>query len=667
MRVALGFLQLHFRKSVETIDFGHISFFWGKIGAGKSSIARLVDYCLGADIQLTPALQLEFNSAVLSLEIEGRRLTVYRERESSNVIASWTEAEQTMEVLLPARKAAGVVVPGTSIEVLSDLVFYLAGLPAPKVRKGRRTAESHLERLSLRDLFRFCYLDQDDIDSDFFRLDGDGDWIRRAKSVDAMRFVLGYHQDQVAALESELQELHEKKAAAKAAADALAKVLDEAGFANPVEIDARIETLSSQRDRVREAAAAARQQRGTGGHAVDTLRAKGRVLATDVQGLEEMVATVRRRAEDTERHLNELKMLSVRFSRTKSARALLAAVDFTDCPRCTQKLPERAVDLCPVCGQPEHDTPHEHVSNQVLEADLKARLGELQETLQGLRKQTRVIERQLERARSEKAIIDQTLDQRMRDYDSGFLSQALEFEREATALEQQVGSLMSYRKLPERLNELLSTADSLHGQEAELRASLNRERERAFRDRSNLQELERIFLDCLVRSSFPGVNETYKVSIDPKTLVPEVMPTEAADFAVTSFANMGSGGMKTIFKACYAIALHRLAARKGAALPSLLILDSAMKNVSERENRELFHDFYSMVYELAASELASTQFVLIDKEFFPVPEGIELDVRSRHMAPGSLDDPPLIPYYDVPDPITSADEPSDRQVDDESE
>lgn len=666
MRVTLKFLQLHFRKTVETIEFGQISFFWGKIGAGKSSIARLVDYCLGADIKLTPALQLEFNSAVLSLEIEGRRLTVHRERESDNLIASWMEGDQTMEVLLPARKADGVVVPGTAIEVLSDLVFHLAGLPAPKVRKGRNTVDQRLERLSLRDLFRFCYLDQDGIDSDFFRLDGEGDWIRRAKSVDAMRFILGYHQDQVAALESELQGLHEQKVAAKTAAEALTKVLQEAGFANPVEIDDRIEALSAERDRVREAATAARQQRGAGGHAVDTLRAKGRALAADAQSLEEMVSTVQRRVEDTERHLNELKMLSVRFSRTKSARALLAAVDFTDCPRCAQTLPERVVSLCPVCGQAEHETPHEHVSNQVLEADLKSRLNELQETLQGLRKQERLIGKQLERVLTEKSLVDHTLDQRLRDYDSAFLSQALELEREATVLEQQVGSLLSYRKLPERLNDLLSTADNLQGQETELRAKLNRERVKAFKDRTNLQELEGLFLDCLVRSSFPGVTKTYKVTIDPKTLVPEVAPTEAADFAVTSFANMGSGGMKTIFKACYALALHRLAASKGSALPSLLILDSAMKNVSERENRELFHDFYSMVYELASKELQRTQFVLIDKEFFPAPDGTELDMRSRHMSPGSLEDPPLIRYYDVPDPPQiHAGEPEDGTGDDD--
>lgn len=304
MKIVLKFLQLHFRKSVETIEFERVNFFWGKIGAGKSSIARLIDYCLGADINLTPALQLEFVQAVLSLEVEGQRLTIYRERESSNIVAAWKERDQTLEVIIPARKADGVVVPGSSIEVLSDLIFHLAELPAPKVRKGRRTADPSMVRLSLRDLIRFCYVDQDEIDSDFFRLDLDGDWARRAKSVDAMRFILGYHQDQVAALEAELQALHEQKMAARAAAEALTRVLEESGFSNPLEIDTRIEMLSAQRDRVREVVAAARQERGDRReHAVDTLRQKARALCSDLQGLEDMLQAVRQRGEDTERHL----------------------------------------------------------------------------------------------------------------------------------------------------------------------------------------------------------------------------------------------------------------------------------------------------------------------------------------------------------------------------
>jgi uncharacterized Zn finger protein (UPF0148 family) len=650
MKLTLKFLELHFRKSTERIKFDDVNFFWGKIGAGKSSIARLIDFCLGADISLTPALQLEFVQAVLILEVEKKPLAIYREREASNVVVVWPENNETLEALIPARKADGVVIPGTSIEVLSDLIFHLAGLPAPKVRRGRQTANQSLARLSLRDLLRFCYIDQDGIDSDFFRLDLSADWARRAQSVNAMRYILGYHQDQVAALENELQALHEQKLAAKAAAEALKLVLQEAGFSDPDEIDSRIEALSAQRDKVRAEAVAARETRNSGtSHAVDMLRQRGRELSSDLRGLEEMSDAIRDREENITMHLNELKMLSVRFSRTKSARTLLAAVAFTECPRCTQALPERAETLCPVCGQVDSDHPHEHLSDPVVEADLKSRLAELQETLQGISEQKRRIAQQLERTWNKKTTVDQSLDIRLRDYDSAFLSQALEFEHQATALEQEVGALLSYRKLPERLAQLLSTADSLNAQEVEVRAKLTQEREKAFKDRTNLEELEKFFLDCLVRSAFPGITETFKVSIDPKTFVPEVFPVDAADFAVTSFSNMGSGGMKTIFKACYAIAIHRLAAKTGAALPSLLIIDSAMKNVSERENRELFQSFYSLVYELADGELSGTQFILIDKEMFAVPEHINVEVTSRHMQPGSRDHPPLVPYYNVPE------------------
>lgn len=650
MKIRFKSLQLHFRRSAETITFEHVNFFWGKIGAGKTSIAKLVDYCLGGSIQLTPALQLEFNSATLSLEVAARPLTIYRERDSSNVVAAWDEGDGQIEVLMPARKAEGIVVPGTSIEVLSDLIFHIAGIPAPRVRKGRRTPDERLERLSLRDLLKYCYLDQDTIDSDFFRLDDEGDFVRRAKSADTMRFILGYHQDQVAQLESELQDAREQRLAAKAAADALSKVLSDAGFVNPTEIDARIGSLQQEAEKARSAALATRVQRDSGGHAVDVLRERARSLAREVGTLENMRDEVATRSSSIERHLNELKMLSVRYGRTKAARAVLGAVDFSACPRCTQTLPTREEHLCPVCGQEDVDARHEHLSDEVLSADLKARLSELQETLTGLTTQGRKIDRELQTRTAEKSSVEREFSERMRDYDSAFLSQALTYERHIAMLEQQINSLASYRKLPERLDELHKKAHSLQGEEAKIRTALATAREKAFADRTNLRKLEAYFLECLLRSSYPGIDKTYKVSISPKTFIPEVMPTEAEDFAVTSFANMSSGGMKTIFKACYAVALHRLATETGAALPSVLILDSAMKNVSERENRELFQAFYRMVYELAVDEMSDTQFILIDKEYYPVPQDINLKVKTRHMAPGSSIDRPLIPYYNVPEP-----------------
>ncbi|MNK76460.1 hypothetical protein D3C87_960290 [compost metagenome] len=662
MNLYLKSLRLEFRHATETIDFERFNFFWGKIGAGKSSIARLIDYCFGANVDWTYALQTEFVEAALSLQIGARDLVIYRQKGSSTVVATWEDGGVVDQIVLPARRPDGVVLEETPIEVLSDLLFVLAEIPPPMVRKGRGGDRQRLERLSFRDVYHFCYLDQDHIDSDFFRLDGTADYHRRAKSVDTMRMLLGYHQDRVAAAEAELQEIHERRLAAKQSAQALETFLKDGGFETAAEIDARVEELRAKAERIRAQAVESRANAAStakqGLHAVDSLREQGRQLAYVIGDQESQLESVFRRLQDTNSLINELKMLTVRYSRTKSARAVLAAVEFQDCPRCNQHLPARESHQCAVCGQEEsiETGTHEHMNEQVLQIDLRSRLSELLETQAGLETQKGRTTARLEEAKRRKAAVDHSLNQRMREYDSAFLSQAMETERQATTVEQQVNALLKFRQFPEKLAAYFDDANALAKEEARLREQLNSLRAEAFKDTGNIELLETLFLDCLVRVKFPGVTTAHMVKIDRRNFWPEVMANGLEDIAVTSFANMGSGGMKCIFKACFAIALHRFSARRETALPTLLIVDSAMKNLSERENQEIFDAFFAMVYELADTELIATQFIFIDKEFARPPVDASVSVKDRHMAPGDPDNPPLIRYYQVPNPSGSSED-----------
>ena len=58
MKIRLAELHVSFKKSKESIKFADFSYFYGQMGAGKSTIARLVDFCLGGDLgenEMTPA------------------------------------------------------------------------------------------------------------------------------------------------------------------------------------------------------------------------------------------------------------------------------------------------------------------------------------------------------------------------------------------------------------------------------------------------------------------------------------------------------------------------------------------------------------------------------------------------------------------------------------
>ncbi|RJG05360.1 hypothetical protein D3870_04395 [Noviherbaspirillum cavernae] len=645
MKILLKSLDLSFRRAQVVIPFERLTYFWGKMGAGKSSIARLIDYCLGGDMESTTALQKEFVSAALRLNVGNAPVAIFRDADSSKVIVSWEKNDERFEVLIPARTSEGEVIPGTGVESLSDLLFHLAGAEPPKVRKSKRDEDTPLIRLSFRDLFWYCYLDQDEMDSDFFNLGRDANPFKRLKSLDAFRYILGFHQEQVASYESQLVELRERRQAILAGTEALKRMLEQSGLSSPIEIEQRIEVLKGELARAQEAAQAARSNKGSHGHATDELQRRGRYLANEIQALESAHSDVKNQIEATERLRNELQMLSVKFRRTSTAREVLAGVAFTSCPRCAQRLPPRELTCCAVCGQEDVDTELEPAKNKILDEDLHARVSEINDALARFKRQEAGIRNRLAEYRSEKAQVDHRLTVAMRQYDSAFLSQVLEYERQVASLQQRIANLENQKLLPSSLDEQYAEADSIAEEEASIRRKLKEARAKAEKDVTNLKRLEELFLDCLLRAKFPGIKDSDHVSIASPNFLPEVHSPEVGELAVTSFSNLGSGGKKCVFKACYALTIHRLAEEIGANIPTLLIIDSPMKNISERENEDVFTSFYEMVYELAATELKGTQLVIIDKEFKAPSELLDLIVLERHMMPESDEFPPLIPYY----------------------
>jgi hypothetical protein len=210
---------------------------------------------------------------------------------------------------------------------------------------------------------------------------------------------------------------------------------------------------------------------------------------------------------------------------------------------------------------------------------------------------------------------------------------------------QQVANLNALVRLPQMLTKQYQKLSETQACEQTIRLQLKSARASAESDDTNLEKLKRYFLDCLVRAKVPGITAGDRVELPSTTFLPQVYGPRAQDSSVTTFSNISSGGKKTLFKSCFALAIHRLGIELSSPLPEFLLIDSPMKNISERENRANFESFYKLVYELKSAELAKTQIILIDKEYFPPPKTAKFEVESRHMKPNDPDNPPLIPYY----------------------
>ena len=140
--------------------------------------------------------------------------------------------------------------------------------------------------------------------------------------------------------------------------------------------------------------------------------------------------------------------------------------------------------------------------------------------------------------------------------------------------------------------------------------------------------------------SFPGVSDEDRVVIDPRNWRPVILHGEQG----WSFWDTGSGGKKTLFNVCYALALHSIAIDRELPVPSLLLIDSPTKNISEDENPELVHLLYSEIYRLAnIRRAASTQFLLIDSDLVLPDSTLSIGFTDRRMA-GEEGPPRLISY-----------------------
>ena len=656
MRIRLTELHLSFKKGKESIRFADFSYFYGQMGAGKSTIARLVDFCLGGNLgesEMTPALQNEFVSASLVLEVEETLVDLRRDSASNRIRANWKQGDDVIEVMIPARNSEGEVIPGSGIEVISDLIYVLGGHTPPKVRKSKQKEESDLERLSLRDLLWYCYLDQDSMDSSFFHLDGDAEHFKRLKSRDVLRFLVGFHQEKVSELEVKLERHRTERLKCEAGSKAIKEALSEAEIASENELAGVRKKL---KQRLMDVEASIKNSRAdlksVRPHAMEGLQYKARLLTHQIAELERDSSEIRELIANDKAHKNELLALSTRFRRSQSAREVLSGVEFSDCPRCGREIPERETDMCRVCGQAHAEETTGNLEEIAEERDLDSRVAELSDLIERYTTGVRRNDRHIREMRSNKEAVDVELNRVAADYDSLYLANALEAEKTRAALRQELADLARIEVLVRRIKGLSDRVEKLVVEEQKLRKELKEARENAEKDTKNLARLQTLFLDCLLKAKMPGFYSDDSVEMTPPNFLPEVSSAGSGDLATISFGNLGSGGKKTLFKCCFAVAVHRLASEIDALLPTFFIIDTPMKNISERENRDQFEGFFEMLYDLSSTELNGTQFIVIDKEVCPPPDDYALSFFKRHMRPNQKETdpstnplPPLIRYY----------------------
>lgn len=645
MKLRLKVLEVLTRRGIEKVDLDHhITFLHGAVGAGKSTVARLVDYCFGGEINPTPAMQREWIGTRLHVDVGVHDVLLEREPDNPpSIRASWTSATGPGHALVPIDEPgqARALIEGTEVFNLSDLMFFFLGVEPVKVRRSKRDPESPLVRLSFRDLFWYCYLEQDSLDSSFFRFE---DTYRRYKSIDALRFFLGLHSDRINELEKRLATAQDLQRAKRAAVEHVSKFLGEFQ-ADETDVAAQLAVAAGDLAKARALRKQLEDEQMSKTHAAEPLRDKLRELGRRLADEQEAELDLAQRLADQESLRSELITAKVKAARADAASAVLAGADFERCPHCGRSVPSarnRDGDACYLCCQ-SGAIVDERANLTIAQQEISSQLDELSDSIRRHKVALQQQRRRIARLVEEKARRDQALNDELKKYDSAFVSAVRNADREVASLEERIRFLRKLGEMPAALLSLDRDAATLQGEIEVSRVALQQERDRLARAGNHVEAIEAAFLDALLAIGFPGVSAGDRVLIDRRSWEPHVINDIDGEIS-WGFLNAGSGGKKVLFNICYALAVHRVVAERHLRLPRLLIIDSPTKNISRDVNPELVAAFYAYLYSLAQGSLASTQFLIIDSNLVsPALPG--LDFAERLMRPGDPEHPPLISYY----------------------
>jgi septal ring factor EnvC (AmiA/AmiB activator) len=632
-------------ESQERIEFApDVTFLHGPISTGKSTTVRLVDYCLGGRLEETPAVQNAFVAAALLAEVGDAAVRFERSSsDAGHVRVTWTRADEEAAVNAPIDPGPRPII-GDAVFNLSDLIFHLAGIKPIRVRRSKRDPEASLVRLSFRDLMWYCYLKQDKLDSSFYRLE---DTFKRLKSMDAMRFVTGLYSERLNELDAELAAAQDDQRGKRAAVDELRRFLAQFELASPLEIQARIEGAKGELAAADARKKAIEAEHAHATHVVEPMRERLRRLSDMIANERAAYEDLRERIQEQRSVRSQLITAQVKAARVSASASVLEGVEFEQCPRCGSGIAGRAVsnNACVLCLTPSEETKRPTALVEAFRRDVDTRIDDLADSIRRHQRECKKQEKRIEDLVHEKAQLDADLSAELARYDSAYVASVRGEERKSATFQERIASLQRLIQMPAAIDTLEREAAELQVRISHLRAAMGEERARLVGADKNIRSLEEKFLAVMRQVGFPDVAEGDVVRINTRDWVPFVIHGDVE----WSFDGAGSGGKKTLFNVCYAIAVHEVAIEAELPLPAFLIVDSPTKNISRDINPAIVGSLYRYMYDMVARAKArgrALQLVLVDSDLV-LPE-VPLEFAERLMSDRDPEHPKLFSRYEGP-------------------
>lgn len=537
-----------------------INIIYGDADTGKSSILRLVYYLLGGkQVKLDEEISSSVKYAVLEININGVPYCISRDIfNPARDVDVYSCEHSEISSSFPEKYKSSVSKGDDKNKSLSGFLLEALELPSVRLKQAPTKDSSETARLSFLDLFKFIYLDQDDVGS--AHMLNIGNHVLETKNREVFKYIFNVLDSGISEIEVDIASKTQEKAKLSDHYSTISHFLSQTEFKSSEDLDAEISNIDGFKVEVQDRLSDLNKRMTSDNELYEGLKDALNTINLNIEQQEEEKSKALRSIERFGRLLNDYQNDLEKIESSLSAKEFIGreVQEKASCPVC-----ETIIDVGDISDK--FDIP----SDARLKGEftsIKRRSKDLKQLISDNRYDLDSANSLLAELYMEKNKARQIMDEELANSISPYLAErdaivkelaqlderreravhSLRVRNKQAALSDQIGRLeAAAEKLKIKLDELKKDAPSLDAVLNDLGADVN----------NFIKKVK--------------IKNHYGVGVDEKTFFPKVRDIE--------YRKINSGGLRTIVSIGYLASILSQKLRKDTNIPGLLMIDTVGK------------------------------------------------------------------------------------------
>ncbi|WP_417466158.1 hypothetical protein [Kordiimonas sp.] len=545
-----------------------VNIIYGDADTGKSSILRIIHYMLGGkELQLDHEITSSVQYAAMEAHINGKPYCIRRDLfNSKRDVEVFECAYDEIDEHFPKKFAPSLVQGDDQKTSLSEFLLDELNFPSVELKQSPSKDDSARARLSIRDLLKYCYLNQDAVGSR--RLLDIGNYAVRVKNQEVFKYIFNLLDSQISDLQAKISEKAQEKKNLEQRLGIIGEFLSEVEYETASDIENALKQLDEQAEFQLEQLSDVNKRITSNSaeydgfkDALDTINLK---IKEYQQKSEDASRSIERFSRLKNDYLNDIsKLQAIIQSEQMIGKEDLEKV--SSCPICDSKLELQLV------SESFSITPEDKALQEI--NSLRRRMRDLDHLVSDNRHHLAEYSGYLKDLRTEQETAKRYLDEELASSISPYLTQRDALVGDIAALKEKRASythdlktVNQFSSLRERISKLESDVELLKKQLEELE-----------KNGPSLDDIVGQLSDSLdaYLEKIHIKNKT-NISIDPKSFLPVVRGVE--------YPNINSGGLRTIISIGYLAIIMRMALDQDINLPGILMIDTVGKYLGKTKD-----------------------------------------------------------------------------------